>query len=262
MTALHHIISVSFVAVPAYGCGKGDTTKPKPCPTTMKPTPCPTTMKPTPCPTTMKPTPCATTIKPTSTPSPRDVKKLSGEFVYERSRPARTLVRVAFLVPYDSSSGMFSVEYADGTAYQTAWFDLHPNTEDPASIHPASGRDAHNAWLAGIRTACPDGERGDITERDFESFVVDGDGNAQAVFEGMGLGKAYRLTPWERGETLHDVVSGLKGKCPDLPEEYFSVEKWETVRFASRSELFVTGDYVLDGARNTNVMWFEADSLS
>ncbi|KAF4684198.1 hypothetical protein FOZ60_008142 [Perkinsus olseni] len=79
---------------------------------------------------------------------------------------------------------------------------------------------------------------------------------------GMGLGKAYRLTPGEEGETLHDVVSGLKEKCPDLPEEYLSVEKWETVRFASRSELFVTGNYVLDRAWNQYMSWTDADSLS
>ncbi|KAF4690019.1 hypothetical protein FOZ60_000772 [Perkinsus olseni] len=261
MTALRLIISVSFVAILAYGCGKGGTTKPTPCPTTMKPTPCPTT------------------IKPTSRRSPRDVKKHSGEFVYERSDPR---VRVALLAPHDSSSGMFSVEYADGTSYQTGWFDLHPNKEDPASIHvvPESGpgRDAHNAWLAGIRTACPDAH---ITERDFESFVVDGDGNAQAVFEGvrilldqiksdgtytlqlackysetfpftfkvvgMGLGKAYKVTAIKGSiSTLDELVSDLKEVCFSLPDEYYSISKWDTVRFASPDAMFITGNYISD----------------
>ncbi|KAF4684197.1 hypothetical protein FOZ60_008141 [Perkinsus olseni] len=114
--ALRLIIFVSFVAVLANGCGKGDTTNPTPCPTTMKPTPCPTT-----------------TIRSTSGYPVRYVNKHSGKFAYKRSQPA--YARVAFLAPYDTSLGMFSVEYADGTSYQTGWFDLHPNKEDPASIH-------------------------------------------------------------------------------------------------------------------------------
>ncbi|KAF4653629.1 hypothetical protein FOZ61_008860, partial [Perkinsus olseni] len=136
--ALRLIISVYLVAVLAYGCGKGGTTKPTRCPTTVR---------------------------------PRGIKKSSDEFVYERF-----FFRIVLLADHDTGLGMFSMECGDATPYQTDWFDLHPNIDDPASIHvvPESGpgRDAHDAWLAGVRGACPSAE---FPESDLESFVVDAD---------------------------------------------------------------------------------------
>ncbi|KAF4694513.1 hypothetical protein FOZ63_021322 [Perkinsus olseni] len=303
MMAFRLIVFVSSLVL-ANGCGKGD---PTPCPTTIKPTPCPTT-------------------------PPRDVKKHYGEFVYELSHPTR--VRFTFLATHEVRPedymriyrsvhvGMFSIECGDGTPYQTPWFDLHPNAEDPASINavPASGfaRELYNARLAGVRAACPDAR---IEEGDFESFEVDEDGNAHTLFEGarillnriwlpyirraefvtdpvnlpkvsmhiwvdpntiiilftcnntmsndlwfrlegMGLGKAYKLKlkwpgmfPGHPQNTFDDLINELKQSCPNLPDEYYSVKRWDTVRFAPDS-IFFTGNYITDRAyRKLDTDW-------
>ncbi|KAF4711340.1 hypothetical protein FOZ63_007425 [Perkinsus olseni] len=279
--ALRLMILVSFAVVLANGSGKSRTTGPTPCPTTMKPPPCPTTMKPPLCPATM-----------------RHV----DEFVYHHF-----FSRVTFLADHDTGLGMIFVECSAKTPYQSGWFRLQPDAKNPASIHvvPPSGpgREAHDAWLAGARAACP---ADTYDQDDFESFVLNEDGDVYAgfvldrrwlpyvsgIFEtgrgnsqevgmniqvlddglcdvtltcrntrtsayhfklvGTGIGQGYEVTETMDMHTLDGLVKNLKEKCPDLPEEYYAVKKWNTVRFASPDAIFVTGNYITDRAYRTS----------
>ncbi|KAF4680646.1 hypothetical protein FOZ63_007604 [Perkinsus olseni] len=265
--ALRLMILVSFIVVLANGCGKGRTTKATPCPTTTKPSPRPTTTKPSPCPTII---------------NPPGTKKHVDVFVYEHF-----LTEITFLADHDTGLGMIFIECGASNPYQSAWFTLQPDISDPASIHvvPESGpgRKAHDAWLAGARAACP---LSTYDQDDLESFVVDENGNAYAGFllrrrwlpyvpglfktgsgnsqevgmnirvleDGschMALSCSYKVTATDT-HTLDDLVTNLKENCSNLPEEYYAVTKWNTVRFASPDAIFVTGNYITDRAYRTS----------
>ncbi|KAF4654583.1 hypothetical protein FOZ61_008177 [Perkinsus olseni] len=245
--ALRLMILLSFIVVLANGSGRSRTTGSTPCPTTMKPSLCPATM--------------------------RHV----DEFVYQH-----LFSRVTFLVDHGTGLGMIFVQCPTITPYQSGWFRLQPDAKKPASIHvvPPSGpgREAHDAWLAGARAACP----ADTYDQDhFEAFVLNDDGDADAgfvlhrrwlpyvpgVFEtgpgnsqkvGMNirvlddgfcdvtLTCSYEVTETTSTHTLGQLVTELKKVCPDLPEEYDAVTRWNTVRFASPDAIFVTGNYITD----------------
>ncbi|KAF4651326.1 hypothetical protein FOZ61_010571 [Perkinsus olseni] len=215
--------------------------------------------------------------------NPPGTKKHVDVFVYEHF-----LTEITFLADHDTGLGMIFIECSASNPYQSAWFRLQPDIRDPASIHvvPPSGpgREAHDAWLAGARAACP---LSTYDQDDLESFVVDENGNADAgfvlhrrwlpyvpgVFEtgpgnsqevGMNirvlddgfcdvtLTCSYEVTETTSTHTLGQLVTELKKVCPDLPEDYDAVTRWNTVRFASPDAIFVTGNYITDRAYRTS----------
>ncbi|KAF4705251.1 hypothetical protein FOZ63_002770 [Perkinsus olseni] len=75
------------------------------------------------------------------------------------------------------------------------------------------------------------------------SCATGGTGFKKFKLEGTGIGKPYKLEPMEGGETLKDLVDTLKWVCPDLSEEYFFMDNYQTVGFASEEKIYVAGDY-------------------
>ncbi|KAF4652564.1 hypothetical protein FOZ61_009587 [Perkinsus olseni] len=209
------------------------------------------------------------------------IKKHVDVFVYESF-----LTEITFLADHDSGFGMISIECSASNPYQSTWFRLQPDAKNPASIHavPPSGpgREAHDAWLAGARAACP---LSTFDQDDFESFVVDENGNAHAGFvlhrrwvpyvpgvfkvrpgslhgldmfthvSAEGLCQVvltcYKVMATDT-YTLDRLVTDLKKNCPNLPEEYYAVTKWNTMRFDSPDAVFLTGNYITDRAYRTS----------
>ncbi|KAF4690051.1 hypothetical protein FOZ60_000716 [Perkinsus olseni] len=75
--------------------------------------------------------------------------------------------------------------------------------------------------------------------------ATSGTGFKKFKLVGTGIGNPYKVEPMDGGETLKDLVDTLKWVCPDLSEEYFFMDNYQTVGFASEEKIYVAGDYFI-----------------